>query len=471
LSHNKVDPAFTDPAISRTVWKDIVAAADAYYEPGKFTTFAAFEWSSNPNTRNLHRVVVFRDTKKLPELAFSAFDSERPEDLWKWMGAQRAAGATLLAIPHNANASDGLMFSAQDSNGKPLDAEYARTRSANEPLYEISQIKGTSETHPDLSPNDEFAGFELWDYTLSADSVHPTHRDGSYVRRALLDGMRLERDGKGNPYKYGFIGDTDTHNAAASHEEDNYTGKFANELVREDRLNGMAGQPPGQIQQIREFSSAGLAGVWADDNTREGVFDAMVRKETFGTSGPRIQVRMFGGFDLAGMTRDADWVGMGYQKGVPMGSDLPAGATGAAPSFVVWAIKDPASGNLDRIQIVKGWIDAEGNEHEAVHDVAWSGDRKPDADGHLPPVGDTVDVTKATYTNTIGEAELFAVWTDPAFDPGQHAFYYARVLEIPTPRWSTRDAVALGVPIPGGLPPTIQERGWGSPIWYTPTQR
>ncbi len=468
MSAGKVDPAFTDPAISRSVWKEIVAAADAYYEPGQFTTFAAFEWTSNPNRRNLHRVVVFRDTTKVPDLAYSSFESEKPEDLWRWMETQRAAGATLLAIPHNANASDGLMFSLQDSDGKPLDAAYATARGANEPLVEISQIKGTSETHPDLSPNDELAGFEMWDYTLSAVPERPTHREGSYVRRALLEGMRLERDGVGNPFKVGFIGDSDTHNAAASHEEANYTGKFANETDRAHRLQGMSGQSEGQAQMIREFSSGGLAGVWADVNTREAIFDGMARNETFGTTGSRVQVRFFAGFDLAGTTRESDWVSTGYAKGVPMGSDLRAGPAGTPPSFVVWALKDPRSGHLDRIQIVKGWIDGEGKAHESIHDVVWSGDRKPDAAGKLPPVGDTVDVTKAEYTNTIGEPELFGVWTDPAFDPAQHAFYYTRVLEIPTPRWSTRDAVALGVPIPDGLPATIQERAWSSPIWYTP---
>lgn len=470
MSEGRLDPAFTDPEISRSVWREIVSTADAHYEPGRFTTFPAFEWTSNPNKRNLHRVVLFRDSGRLPEAAYSALDSDRPEDLWRWMETQRQAGATLLAIPHNANASDGLMFSLQGPDGEPLSAEAVRARAANEPLYEISQIKGTSETHPALSPNDEFAGFELWDYTLSADAERPTRREGSYVRRALLDGLGLAREGRGNPFRFGFVGDTDTHNAAASHEEDNYTGKFAFETEPRHRLQGMAGQPPGQVQQVREFSSGGLAGVWAEANTREALFDAMQRRETFGTSGPRLRVRVFGGWEFAAADAEReDWVAAGYARGVPMGGTLPAAPAGGRPSFVVRAAKDPRSGNLDRVQIVKGWVDAGGGKHEAIFDVAWSGDRTPDpATGKLPPVGDTVDVATASYENTIGAAELSAVWADPGFDPALHAFYYVRVLEIPTPRWSTRDAAALGIEIPDGLPATIQERAWSSPIWYQP---
>ena len=469
MSAGKVDPMLTDPAVSRTVWAEIVKTADAYYRPGSFTTFPAFEWTSNPNKRNLHRVVVFRDSKHVPDLVLSALDTEKPEDLWAWMQVQRKKGSTLLAIPHNANASDGLMFSLTDSSGEPLSDAYTAERARNEPLYEISQIKGTSETHPDLSPNDEFAGFELWDYTLSADSLRPTHRDGSYVRRALLDGLLLSSKGKGNPFKYGFIGDSDTHNAAASNEEFNYTGKFGIEADPKHRLNGFPGQPAGQIQQIREFSSGGLAGVWAQENTRESIYDAMARKETFGTSGTHIKVRFFGGWDF----RDADvkgreFVEAGYARGVPMGGDLAAPAKGKAPSFMVWAIKDPQSGNLDRIQIVKGWVDAGGAEHEKIYDVAWSGNRKPDAKGKLPAVGNTVDAKTGSYRNSIGSPELSAVWKDPEFDAAVNAFYYARVIEIPTPRWSTRDAAKLGVEIPGGLPASIQERAWSSPIWYSP---
>jgi hypothetical protein len=414
-------------------------------------------------------VVVFRDSTHVPDLVLSALDTEKPEDLWAWMQVQREHGSTLLAIPHNANASDGLMFSLTDSGGKPLSAAYSAERAKNEPLYEISQIKGTSETMPELSPNDEFAGFEIWNYTLSADSERPKNHVGSYVRHALLDGLSLQAQGRGNPFKYGFIGDSDTHNAAATNEEFNYTGKFGVEFDPAHRLNGFPGQPPAQVQQVREFSSGGLAGVWAQENTRESIYDAMLRKETFGTSGPHIKVRFFGGWDFRDRDlKGAEFVRTGYARGVPMGSDLKAAAKGRAPTFMVWAIKDPMSGNLDRIQIVKGWVDTAGVQHEKIYDVAWSGDRKPDAAGKLPSVGNTVDVRTATFTNSIGAAELSAAWKDPDFNPAVNAFYYARVIEIPTPRWSTRDAAALGIEIPGGLPASIQERAWSSPIWYSP---
>jgi Protein of unknown function (DUF3604) len=471
MSTGKIDPALSDPALARSVWTEIVKAADANYQPGKFTTFAGFEWTSNPDKRNLHRVVVFRDTAHLPDLVLSATDSDNPETLWKWMDDLRSKGSTLLAVPHNGNASDGRMFELVKFNGQPIDAAYNKTRATNEPVYEISQIKGTSETFPSLSPTDEFANFEQWDYTLSADFERPTQHRGSFARQALLDGMSQEAKGNGNPFKYGFIGDSDTHNAAASNEEYNYTGKFAFENDAHDRMEGLKGQPPEQIQQIREFSSGGLAGVWAEENTRESIFDAVQRKETFGTSGPMIKVRFFGGWDFgAGDLQGAGFVKAGYARGVPMGADLKTVA-GKAPTFMVMAAKDPKSGNLDRIQIIKGWLDDKGAQHEKIYDVVWSGERKPDPNtGKLPAVGNTVDPAKATYTNSIGSAELSAVWTDPDFNAAVRSFYYARVIEIPTPRWSTYDAVALQVAVPEGLPVSIQERAWSSPIWYSPTQ-
>ncbi|NJN50945.1 MAG: DUF3604 domain-containing protein [Gammaproteobacteria bacterium] len=360
------------------------------------------------------------------------------------------------------------MFSLNDYNGSPLSDAQLTARHINEPLYEISQIKGTSETHPSLSPNDEFAGFELWNYTLSADFERPNNMKGSYVRSALLDGLSFAKAGRMNPFQYGFIGDTDTHNAAASNEEFNYTGKFAFETDPSHRLNGLPGQPAGQTQQVREFSTGGLAGVWATQNTREGIFAAMQRKETFGTSGTHVKVRFFGAWDFAGVEHSGDWIRAGYARGVPMGSELRDAPEGKAPTFIVWALKDPNSGNLDRVQIVKGWVDAEGTQHERIYNVAWSGRRTLDEVGNLPSVGNTVDVKTATYVNSIGNAELFSVWTDPAFDAALHAFYYVRAIEIPTPRWSTRDAVALGIDIPGGLPESITERAWSSPIWYVP---
>ncbi len=469
FSAGKSDPALNDPAVNKTVWHDIVATADAYYRPGEFTTFPAFEWTSNPQMRNLHRVVLFENSGQLPDAALSSLDSTDPEQLWAWMGEQRARGATLMAIPHNANASDGLMFSLQTQDGKPLDEAYIRTRQENEPLYEITQIKGTSETNPALSPNDEFAGFEQWDYTLSADSLRPTHRKGSFARQALLDGLSFDAKGMGNPFHYGFIGDTDTHNAAASNEEYNYTGKFAFENDPRHRLEGVKGQPAAQVQQVREFSSGGLAGVWATENTREAIYGAMLRRETFGTTGPQIKVRFFGGWGYrADDVNSADFVARGYAGGVPMGGTLQGAAGKAAPSFLVWAAKAADSGNLDRIQIIKGWLDASGAQHERIYNVSWSGERRPDAKGELPAVGNTVDVAKASYSNSIGAAELATAWTDPEFDAGQHAFYYVRVLEIPTPRWSTYDAAKLGVEVPGGLPTSIQERAFTSPIWYEP---
>ncbi len=468
MSEGKRDPQLSDPVLAGTVWAEIVKAADASYTPGKFTTFAGFEWTSNPQKRNLHRVVVFRDTKHLPDLVLSALDSDDPEVLWKWMDDQRAKGSTLFAIPHNGNASDGRMFELTKFDGKPIDAAYNKTRAANEPLYEITQIKGTSETHPDLSPTDEFASFEQWDYTLSADYERPSQRKGSFVRQALLDGMSRSATGAGNPFKYGFIGDTDTHNAAASNEEYNFTGKFAFENNARERLTGIPGAPAGQIQQIQEFSSGGLAGVWAPENTREAIWDAMQRKETFATSGPMIKVRFFGSFDyVPDDVKNLDFVKVAYAKGVPMGGDLKPGA-GKAPTFLVMALKDAKSGNLDRVQIVKGWLDAAGKQHEKIFDVAWAGDRKIGADGKLPAVGNSVDLKTATYTDAIGAEQLATGWTDPDFKPDESAFYYARVLENPTPRWTTYDAVQQKMTPLTKVPATIQERAWSSPIWYTP---
>ncbi len=473
FSMGKPDPSLNDPAINKTVWADIVKTADDYYLPGEFTTFPAFEWSANPDMRNLHRVVLFQSSANVPATVLSSVESTDPEHLWAWMGEQRDRGATLLAIPHNGNASDGLMFSLQTQDGKPLSEAYISTRAANEPLYEITQIKGTSETNPALSPNDEFASFEQWDYTLSADGLRPTHRKGSFARQALLDGLTFKARGMGNPFHYGFIGDSDTHNAAASNEEFNYTGKFAFENDAGHRLLGVKGQPEHQVQQVREFSSGGLAGVWASENTREAIYAAMLRRETFGTTGPQIKVRFFGGWGFeADDVISPDFVARGYENGVPMGGTLKGKSKKKGPpSFLVWAIKGANSGNLDRIQIIKGWVDASGAQHEKIYNVTWSGKRKMNAEGELPAVGSTVDAAKASYTNTIGAAELSAMWTDPDFDRDQHAFYYARVLEIPTPRWSTYDAMKLGIDIPEGLPASIQERAYTSPIWYQPKSK
>jgi len=459
------EPLFSDKKIMKSVWKEIVETADKHNKPGEFTTFPAFEWSSNPNTRNLHRVVLFKNSENIPELAYSSLNSMRPEDLWTWMEETRTNGATLLAIPHNGNASDGLMFSLNDSDGNPISKAYSEKRMRNEPLYEISQIKGTSEAHPDLSPNDEFANFELWDYTLATTAERPTNREGSYLRQALLDGIRIENEGNGNPFKYGIIGDSDSHNSAASIEEDNYTGKFGMENDPSHRVNGVPGFPDANNQQLREFSSGGLAGVWAEENTREAIYNAMLRKETFGTSGTRMKVRFFGSFNYSkDIINDNDWLTKAYSTGVPMGSDLKKSDSNNAPTFIVQAVKEANGANLDRVQIIKGWVDENGKSQEKIYDIALSDDRK---DGKIP-VGNTVDLKTAKYSNSIGDTTFFTTWTDPNFDALQNAFYYVRVLEIPTPRWSTYDAVTLGIPVRTDIPSTIQERGWSSPIWYSP---
>src|SRR5262245_43374589 len=469
ISTRKADPKLSDPAVGRTIWQEVVATANKHYQPGRFTTFPGFEWTSNPSERNLHRVVIFKDAAKVPDIPFSAIDSDREEDLWTWMDSMRASGMTLLAIPHNGNASDGLMFpEGKTYGGSELTKAYAETRMRNEKLYEVTQIKGTSETFPALSPTDEFANFEIWDYTLGPTGQHPKHKVGSYMRDAYLRGLKLEAEGKGNPFKYGLIGDSDTHNSASTPEEDNYTGKFANENSPAHRLNGPPGLTKVQQQIVREFSSAGLAAIWAESNTREALYEAVERKETYATSGPRMKLRVFGSFDFAPDAMKAqDWVRQAYAGGVPMGGDLRKGAAGKAPTFLIQALKEADGANLDRLQVVKGWT-KDGKTHEKIFDVALSDGRKPDASGRVPPVGNTVNAKTASYTNDIGDPELAVAWTDPSFDPTAPAFYYVRLLQIPTPRWSTYDAKALGVEPRKDLPVAIQERAWSSPIWYTP---
>lgn len=470
LNTGNLDPALKDPQIANAAWRNVATVADKYYEPGKFTTFVGFEWTSSPENRNMHRIVLFRDTKVLPEVPLSTTEGLDPEQLWAWMDAQRARGSVLMASGHNGNQSDGRMFEEVKFDGSPIDKAWVDARIRNEPLYELNQIKGTSETFPSLSPNDEFANFELFDYTLSATPERPRTHEGSYARQALISGLAIEARGLGNPFKFGFYGDNDTHAASGSHEEFNYTGKFGIEASPEARMDGAPGAQLEQVELLRQFGSGGLAGVWADRNTREAIYDAMTRKETWATSGSMIRLRMFAGAGLGKADLDApDFAARGYQKGVPMGGDLKGGPGTAAPTFLIRALKDPKSGNLDRIQVIKGWVDAKGGRHEKVFDVAWAGDRKPGRDGKLPPIGNTVEVKTATYTNSIGAAELSAAWTDPEFDPAERAVYYARVLEIPTPRWSTYDAVRLGRPLMKGVPATIQERAWSSPIWFTPS--
>lgn len=462
---------FVDPAISSSVWQEIVKIADQNYQPGKFTTFPAYEWTSlgPKGYQNLHRNIIFRNSDNVPELPFSLIDSWKPEELWTYMESLRNAGADLLAIPHNPNLSDGLMFPLVDSEGNAIDKTYAERRALNEPLVEVTQIKGTSETNPLLSDTDEFADFEISDYLISGDlGAKRGQAQGSYVRDALKTGLIFEEELGVNPYKFGLIGSTDTHNSGAPVEEDAYFGKLGLEDgTPEARLLKTTAMGP----VVRTWGASGLAAVWAESNTRDAIYDAFARKETFATTGPHLRVRFFGGWNFTDQdAKSTDLVKRGYEKGVPMGADLPASTDQVAPTFLLWAMKGPNSGNLDRIQVVKGWTE-NGQRFEKVYDVALADGRKVDPKiGEAPPVGNTVDVTKATYTNTIGDAQLAAAWTDPDFEPTQRAFYYARVLEIPTPRWSTYDALKLGIPLPADVPATIQERAYTSPIWYTPTE-
>jgi hypothetical protein len=460
---------FVDKGVMKQQWQLIQDYAAKYNEPGKFTTFIGYEWTSNPDNRNLHRNVIFRGIR-VPELPFTNFDSAKPEDLWTFMEGARKAGMENLAIPHNPNYSDGTMFQTVDSYGKPIDRAYAERRITNEPVVEMTQIKGTSETNPALSPNDEFADFMISDFLIAGEQTGKLRgkAKGSYARDALRTGLVLDEQTGVNPYKFGQIGSSDTHNAGGDYEENNVFGKIGREdgtpearLVHKTQLTPI----------VQSWGSAGLAGVWAEENTRESLYDAMKRKEVFATTGPRMKVRFFGSWQYDDAdAKSADLVKIGYAKGVAMGSDLAARPAAAkAPSFLVWAIKDPNSGNLDRIQIVKGWS-KNGQTMEKVYDVVWSGTRKPDAKtGKLPPVGNTVDVATGTYQNTIGTADLAGRWTDPEFDPAQRAFYYVRALEIPTPRWNVFDAIKLGIAPPANLPTTLQERAFSSPIWYTPT--
>jgi hypothetical protein len=468
LASGPPQKALMAPEIAGTVWKRNVALADEANQPGKFTAFCSYEWTSMPNNMNLHRNIFFKDCAKVPPMPFSALDSFHPEDLWTWMDGQRKAGNELLAISHNANLSDGRMFPTEvDTKGRPIDAAYAASRVRNEPLTEMKQLKGTSETHPLLSPTDEFASFEIMSVLLGNPPGRIPHVVGSYARQALKDGIALE-DSKGfNPYKFGLGAASDSHNTAVPYRQDNFFGGHTfTDGTDEARMSGTL---VGGMFDARLEGTSGLTGVWAEENTRAALFAGMQRKETFAVSGPHIKVRLFGGWEYTADTlADKDWVKTGYAKGVPMGGDLPA-AKGKAPTFMVWAVKDPTSGNLDRVQIVKGWTQS-GQSFEKIFDVVWAGDRRPDKwTGIVPPIGSTVDVEKATYTNSIGSVELKTMWTDPEFNPGLNAFYYARVLEIPTPRWTTIQAAKLGIAPPDVTSPTLQERAWTSPIWYTPS--
>jgi hypothetical protein len=458
-------PFYAGPQTEQGGWKVELAAAAEHYKPGTFTTIPAFEWSAAPKGGNLHRNVFFRDTN-VPERPMSYIDINREDDLWKWMASLEKQGMHVIAIPHNSNASKGMMFAAQDAKGDPINLEYAEMRSRFEPLIEMMQIKGNSEVHRSFWAADEFASFE------NADSIQDysgrTFKKEDFVRWGLTKGLDYEKSLGANPYHYGFVGGTDSHNGTPSNvDEDNFaTGSHgaADGTVERRRTSEVGGWIKG-----KDLNPGALTGVWAPQNTREAIWDGLKARETFATSGPRVKVRFFGRLGAGEAPADAkSLVESGYAQGVPMGGTLKGG--NEAPSFTVWAMKEADGANLDRIQIVKGWVDAKGEPQDRVFDVAWSGDRKPGKDGKVPAVGNTVDTTKATYTNSIGSPELIGSWTDKSFDAKQHALYYVRVLLIPTPRWSTYDAVRAGLPVLEGVPATVQERAWSSPIWYTPAK-
>jgi hypothetical protein len=455
---------YVKPEMLTSNWKKYVDAANKHNKPGKFTTLIAFEWTSIPNGRNMHRNVFFRDDDG-PKAPFSSFDSFYPEDLWTYQEVQRNEGHENLAIPHNGNVSDGWMYSPNKFLGGPMDARYAKRQALNEPLTEIIQTKGSSDTHPLLSPSDEFANFELFENMINVGQ--PSQVKYGYIRQGLVEGMILEGKLGTNPFKYGIVAGADVHSAYSGNEEWNWHGAHgATDDTPQKRLHpGMS--PSGEPGSV--VGSAGATAVWAEENTRTSIFDAMKRKETYGTSGTLIRLRFFGGWDYPkNLVKDQDFVKKAYKGGVPMGGDLPKIAS-KAPIFAVWALKDPESGNLDRIQIIKGFINKWGRTDEKIYDVALSDGRKADPKtGKIAPVGNTVDIKKATYTNDIGDSQLSAVWTDPDFAPRQKAVYYVRVLEIPTPRWSTYDAAKNNLPLASDVPATIQERAWSSPIWYTP---
>ncbi len=465
----------------RKAWRDIIAAADEANEPHRFTAFIGYEWTSTTNGNNLHRNVIFRDDGSKARLVeplttIKPLGSDNPRDLWKWMAAyEEKAGGNVLAIAHNGNLSNGRMFPLVDTfTGKPLDRDYAATRARWEPLYEATQIKGDGETHPFLSPNDEFGAFERWDKgnldlsALTTKEMLPYE----YARSALANGLKLEMELGINPFKFGMIGSTDAHTGLATADQDNFFGKTSTSEPNPSRaVRPFLKTEKGTIMEWEQVAS-GYAAAWATENTRDAIFEALARRETYATTGPRMIVRFFGGWDFEDKdARTRMPATAGYAKGVPMGGDLRDAPAGKSATFLLAALKDPIGANLDRIQIIKGWLDKEGRLHEKIHDVVWGGARKPDPKtGKLPAVGNTVDVAEATWTNTIGAPELITVWKDREFDPSLRAFYYARVLEIPTPRWTCYDAKRFDIKLDPKIPMVAQQRAYTSPIWYTPTK-
>ena len=458
------------------IWQGHTAIVERYNTPGKFTAFMGFEYTLMPNGDNLHRVVMFRDGKPRADTVLpydpTAEETETVDKLWDYMDTyEKKTGGKMLAIPHNSNVSNGLMFEMVGPGGGPMTADYARRRASREPLVEVTQIKGDSESHPFLSPNDEFAGFgdagwDMGNLTMQRAKT-PNMLGGDYVREALKRGLAIEAKTGVNPYKLGMIGSTDSHTALATGDEDNFFGKHSGGEPNARRASDPQnlGTRAGRIGW--HYLAGGYAAVWATANTRAAIFDAMMRREVYATTGPRMQVRVFGGWDFTSKDWVGDWVKNGYARGVPMGADLKPGR--GKPSFLISALKDPDGANLDRVQVVKGWVDASGKMQERIFDVSWSSPEKRKLiGGKLTPVGDTVDITKASYSNSIGAPELRTVWSDPEFNPAQRAFYYVRVLEIPTPRWVLFDRIRYGAKLPANAELKSQERAYTSPIWYVP---
>jgi Protein of unknown function (DUF3604) len=470
----KVPPIKSEKAV-KNAWQAYTALADRYNEPGRFSAIIGWEYTTMGGN-NLHRNILFRGDASVANrtLPFSQFDSQNPEDLWNFLADfEKRTGAEVLAIPHNGNLSNGRMFSVETFDGKPYSRELAELRARFEPIIEVTQIKGDSESHPSLSPADEFAGYEIWDKANlnGTELKKPEMFQYEYAREALKNGLALERKLGVNPFKFGMIGSTDSHTSMATAEEDNFFGKHSGVEPGPHRWEHIVIDSPDPKLVVKGWQQAasGYAGVWARENTRDAIFDAMKRKETYATTGSRMTVRFFGGWNFTAEDAESRLpAGVGYAKGVPMGGDLRKAEAGKSPNFLVAAMKDSYSGNLDRIQIVKGWLDKAGKTQEKVYDVVWSGNRKPDAKGKLPPVGNTVDVAKATWKNTIGSPELITIWTDPDFDATQPAFYYAKVIEIPTPRWTAYEAKRFNVTMSADVPMTTTERAYTSPIWYTP---
>ena len=466
-----------DPPLQRSIWGQVGALADEFNEPGLFTAFIGYEWTSTPNGNNLHRNVMFRDDADMTSavVPLSAIDDGDPEALWDYMADyEKRTGGKVLAIPHNGNLSNGLMFAETKLDGEPLDEDYAQKRARWEPVIEVTQVKGDGEAHPFLSPNDEFADYETWDrFNLFTNELKtPEMLQFEYARSALKNGLALEETLGTNPFRFGMIGSTDSHNALATADEDNYFGKTTRSEPAAGRgsTSFAAQEYASDVELLNwELSGSGYAAVWARENTRESLFDAIMRKETYATTGPRITVRFFGGWRFEeGDEQRSDVISLGYDQGVPMGAELPAREGEGGPRFIISTLKDPVGANLDRVQVVKGWVDDEGKTQEMIYNVVASDGRSIRGD-KLKVVGNTVDTSTSIYRNSIGDAQLATVWQDPDFDPQLRAFYYVRVIEIPTPRWTTRDAVHFGELTPEGAPLTTQERAYTSPIWYTPS--